>query len=87
MQIANAAPAPKQKKPFYHNLTFQVLTAITIGVLLGHFDPGLVHVFERIFDQLEDIQNSLVDEAPKSLEELARIAGSPISDILNDRSL
>ncbi len=53
----------------------------------SHFDPGLVQVFERIFDQLENIQNSLVDEAPKSLEELARMAGSPISDILNDRSL
>ena len=53
----------------------------------SHFDPGLVQAFERIFDQLENIQNSLVDETPKSLEELARIAGSPISDILNDRSL
>lgn len=53
----------------------------------SHFDPDLVHVFERIFDQLESIQNSLVDETPKSLEDLARIAGSPISDILNDRSL
>lgn len=52
-----------------------------------HFDPQLVHVFERIFDQLENIQNRLVDEVPKSLEELARIAGSPISDILNERSL
>ena len=52
-----------------------------------HFDPALVHVFERIFEQLENIQNSLVDEVPKSLEELASIAGSPISDILNDRSL
>lgn len=52
-----------------------------------HFDPQLVHVFERIFDQLEIIQNRLVDEVPKSLEELARIAGSPISDILNERSL
>ena len=52
-----------------------------------HFDPQLVHVFERIFDQLENIQNNLVDEVPKSLEELARIAGSPISDILNERSL
>ena len=53
----------------------------------SHFDPHLVHVFERIFDQLEGIQSSLVDEAPKSLEELARMAGSPISDILNERDL
>lgn len=53
----------------------------------SHFDPELVHVFERIFDQLEGIQSNLVDEAPKSLEELARMAGSPISDILNERDL
>jgi putative two-component system response regulator len=53
----------------------------------SHFDPQLVKVFERIFDQLEGIQSSLVDEVPKSLEELARMAGSPISDILNERDL
>jgi putative two-component system response regulator len=52
-----------------------------------HFDPELVQVFERIFDQLESIQKSMVDEAPKSLEELTRLAGSPISDILNESNL
>ena len=46
-----------------------------------------MHVFERIFDQLENIQNSLVDETPKSLDELAKMAGSPISDILNEHRL
>lgn len=30
-----------KKKPLYTNLTFQVLTAITIGILLGHFYPSL----------------------------------------------
>ncbi|MGE5514483.1 MAG: dicarboxylate/amino acid:cation symporter [Bacteroidota bacterium] len=36
------APAPKKTKgKFYTNLTFQVLTAITIGVLLGQFKPDL----------------------------------------------
>ncbi|HEY0837917.1 MAG TPA: dicarboxylate/amino acid:cation symporter [Azospirillum sp.] len=29
------------KKPLYTNLTFQVLSAITIGILLGHFSPAL----------------------------------------------
>ncbi len=29
------------KKPFYNNLTVQVLTAITIGILLGHFYPAI----------------------------------------------
>ncbi|MEO8061054.1 MAG: cation:dicarboxylase symporter family transporter, partial [Burkholderiales bacterium] len=27
------------KKPFYRSLYFQVITAIVIGVLLGHFFP------------------------------------------------
>ena len=29
------------KKPFYTNLTVQVLTAITIGIVLGHFYPAI----------------------------------------------
>ncbi len=32
---------PAQKKPIYTNLTFQVLTSITIGILLGHFYPAI----------------------------------------------
>jgi aerobic C4-dicarboxylate transport protein len=32
---------PAQKKPFYSNLTVQVLGAITVGILLGHFYPSL----------------------------------------------
>ena len=32
---------PAQKKPIYTNLTFQVLTSITIGILLGHFYPAV----------------------------------------------
>lgn len=40
--VMHPAPAPKRKKgKFYTNLTFQVLTAITVGVLLGHFAPEL----------------------------------------------
>ncbi|QCN97144.1 dicarboxylate/amino acid:cation symporter (plasmid) [Azospirillum argentinense] len=35
------AQGQPQKKPFYTNLTVQVLTAITIGILLGHFYPAL----------------------------------------------
>src|SRR5260370_14275070 len=33
--------AVPQNKPFYAHLYFQVLLAILIGVLLGHFFPGL----------------------------------------------
>jgi aerobic C4-dicarboxylate transport protein len=40
MLYAAIPPVPGKKK-FYTNLTFQVLTAITIGVLLGHFAPTL----------------------------------------------
>ena len=30
-----------QKRPFYRSLYFQVITAVTIGVLLGHFYPQI----------------------------------------------
>lgn len=36
-----AKEATKPKKRLYQNLTVQVLTAVTIGVLLGHFNPKL----------------------------------------------
>ncbi|HYD31782.1 MAG TPA: dicarboxylate/amino acid:cation symporter [Azospirillaceae bacterium] len=36
-----AAPRRREHVPFYKNLTVQVLTAITIGILLGHFHPTL----------------------------------------------
>ena len=31
----------EKKKPIYTNLTFQVLSSITIGILLGHFYPAI----------------------------------------------
>jgi aerobic C4-dicarboxylate transport protein len=34
-------PVRPQRRPFYRNLTVQVLTAIFIGGLVGHFDPAL----------------------------------------------
>lgn len=37
----SAPRQPAQKKPFYTNLTVQVLSAITVGILLGHFYPAL----------------------------------------------
>ncbi len=40
MQIdSNASLAPVQAPPFYRTLYFQVIVAIIIGVLLGHFEP------------------------------------------------
>jgi aerobic C4-dicarboxylate transport protein len=35
-----SAPANPRKKPFYANLWVQVLFAIALAVLLGHFDPA-----------------------------------------------
>ncbi|MDB5360091.1 MAG: dctA [Rhodospirillales bacterium] len=37
----DAAPLAPKSRPFYKNLTFQVLVAIVIGVLLGIYDPDL----------------------------------------------
>jgi aerobic C4-dicarboxylate transport protein len=36
---SNASLAPVQAPPFYRTLYFQVIVAIIIGVLLGHFEP------------------------------------------------
>jgi aerobic C4-dicarboxylate transport protein len=42
MAIGSAAAAvPAQHRPFFRSLYFQVLTAIALGVLLGHFYPQL----------------------------------------------
>lgn len=48
MQITTAAETPHKPKKFYHNLTFQVLTAITIGVLLGNFYPDIAVQMEPL---------------------------------------
>ncbi len=41
VQTAEGVPSAPEKKPFYAHLYVQVLTAITLGVLLGHFYPEL----------------------------------------------
>ena len=41
MQIpTNTAPVPATHQPFYRSLYFQVIVAIVLGVLLGHFEPS-----------------------------------------------
>ena len=37
----DATPAPPAKLPFYRHLYVQVLAAIVLGVLLGHFEPAI----------------------------------------------
>jgi aerobic C4-dicarboxylate transport protein len=44
-----AALAPKSR-PFYKNLTFQVLVAIVIGILLGIYDPELAKQLKPLGD-------------------------------------
>src|SRR5229473_6001573 len=39
-----------EHKPFYAHLYFQVLLAILIGVLLGHFFPGLASKMKPLGD-------------------------------------
>jgi aerobic C4-dicarboxylate transport protein len=41
MAHATAAASATRGKPFYHSLYVQVLTAIAIGIALGHFYPDL----------------------------------------------
>src|ERR1043166_1026814 len=48
MQASTTAAAPR--KPFYTHLYAQVLTAIVIGVLLGHFYPHLGELMKPLGD-------------------------------------
>ncbi|MDQ8697159.1 dicarboxylate/amino acid:cation symporter [Hyphomicrobium sp. LHD-15] len=41
VQTAEGVPSAPERKPFYAHLYVQVLTAIAVGVLLGHFYPEL----------------------------------------------
>ena len=46
----DAAPLAPKSRPFYKNLTFQVLAAIVIGVLLGIYDPELAKQLKPLGD-------------------------------------
>jgi aerobic C4-dicarboxylate transport protein len=39
--IDTAAVTSPRRKPFYHHLYVQVLAAILLGIVLGHFSPAL----------------------------------------------
>ncbi|HWK32572.1 MAG TPA: cation:dicarboxylase symporter family transporter, partial [Hyphomicrobium sp.] len=39
--LGDDAPGATAKRPFYSHLYFQVLMAIAVGVLLGHYYPDL----------------------------------------------
>ena len=39
-------------KPLYKSLYFQVITAIVIGVLLGHFNPQLGEAMKPLGDEI-----------------------------------
>lgn len=41
IDIPGTAQAPVRKKQFYQILYVQVLFAITVGILLGHFYPQI----------------------------------------------
>ena len=44
------APAPPIRKPWYRQLYLQVLIAIVLGALLGHFEPLLAEQFKPLGD-------------------------------------
>jgi aerobic C4-dicarboxylate transport protein len=51
---AGAAPMPtppnKRKRPFYQDLSFQVVTGMLIGVLVGHFWPDIGKTLQPLGD-------------------------------------
>lgn len=51
MQINTSGPAvPHTPKPFYRHLYFQVLTAIILGALIGHFFPQVGEAMKPLGD-------------------------------------
>ena len=50
MEMARSTTAEIPHKPFYTHLYVQVLTAIVIGVLLGHFYPDIGEAMKPLGD-------------------------------------
>ena len=50
MQISTSAPSSAERRPLYRHLYVQVLAAIALGALLGHFMPDLGKNFKPLGD-------------------------------------
>jgi aerobic C4-dicarboxylate transport protein len=50
METARSTMADTPHKPFYTHLYVQVLTAIVLGILLGHFYPQLGEAMKPLGD-------------------------------------
>ena len=50
MHVIHAEPADAVRLPFYRQLYFQVVVAIILGVLLGHFEPAFATGFKPLGD-------------------------------------
>ena len=50
MQLADTPFVPPPKQPLYKQLYFQVIVAIVLGALLGHFEPALAESMKPLGD-------------------------------------
>lgn len=50
MHVIHAEPTDNVRLPFYRQLYFQVVVAIVLGVLLGHFEPAFATGFKPLGD-------------------------------------
>lgn len=50
MHVVNSSPAPHRHVPLYRQLYFQVVVAIVIGALLGHFEPAFAESMKPLGD-------------------------------------
>ncbi|PZQ27164.1 MAG: C4-dicarboxylate transporter DctA [Stenotrophomonas acidaminiphila] len=50
MQLADTPSVPPPKQPLYRQLYFQVIVAIVLGALLGHFEPALAESMKPLGD-------------------------------------
>ena len=55
MHVPTAAPLAAKPLPFYRQLYFQVVVAIVLGAILGHYEPAFAESLEPLGDAIERI--------------------------------
>jgi aerobic C4-dicarboxylate transport protein len=64
------AESTAQHRPFFKSLYFQVLTAIVVGVLLGHFYP-------EIGEQMKPLGDAFIKTIKRSSRQSSSVRSCP----------
>lgn len=85
--ICDVYDALRSVRPYKTAWTAENTLAFFLERSGSHFDPELVDVFVRNFDQLESIRQRMLDDTPAAADDQALTADPPASDILNEHRL